>query len=583
MKKGKKLYAAIAGGLCLALVAGGIGWHYMSANKPETRNPYREVNLEHGNIPLTFTGEGTTADGDITQQPEFDVTAVDFIIEESYVSSEDEVKTGDPLYKLSAESIAEATAYYEEQIADASKEQERTRVAYEAGKAEAEYTKTETKATAASAQEVYDAANSTLAQRVTEAESALNEAKNQISVYQGNLDGNTYYKDADVKGKKQSSEKAEEKKKEAKKAYNQAKKAYDAAVQDVNARIAALQQTASAQAVDTAVLNGLIAELSQANQTLAESQAAFSKVEGEYQAAEEAAMKAKEEYNTANTTYEKSVSDATARKETLESSLSSLEYAYTTAKNAEETGKVDNKNTYDTAVLEGQYADTAYESSISSLEKEYNTATETLTELKEEQSALLALQDGVITAAQDGVLSYVSYEAGDTLYADTPLVGYADTDKLTIAVEVAQENIAKVAVGDTVTVNIGGMRGSQLEGTVSTVAAEATSGGSMSNVTYTVEVLIDNSEGTISTEVSAFVTFSYGEITDVDYIMTQALDNIDGTTATVKVYNAEGEVEDKIVSIGESTEQFTVITEGITADTPCLIEAGGRRDEQEAE
>lgn len=581
MKKGKKLYAAIAGGVCLVLAAGGGGWHYMSANQPEPRNPYREVKLEHGNIPLTFTGEGTTADGDITQKPEFDVTAVDFVIEESYVNSEDEVKKGDALYKLSAESIAKATTYYEEQIADASKEQERTRVAYEAGKAEAEYKKTEAKAAAVSAQEVYAAANSTLAQKVTEAETALNEAKRQISVYQSNLDGNTYYKDAGVTAKKQISEEADKTKKQAKKAYEQAKSVYDTAAQTVNTQISTLQQSASAGGVDTAALTGLIIELSQANQILTEAQTKFSEAEKNYRAAEEAAMKAKEDYHTANTTYEKSVSDAKARKETLENSLSTLEYAYTIAVNAQETGKVDNKNTYDSAVLEGQYADTAYESSISSLEKEYNTATETLKELKEEQSALLALKDGVITAEYDGVLSYVSYEAGDALYADTALVGYADTDKLTVAVEVAQENIAKVAVGDRVTVSIEGMWGGQLEGTVSTVATEATSSGSMSNVTYRVEVMVDNSEGTISTEASAYVTFSYGEISDVDYIMTQALDHIDGTTATVKVYNAEGEVEDKIVSIGESTEQFTVITEGLTADIVCLIETGGIRDEQE--
>lgn len=581
MKKGKKLYAAIAGSLCLVLVAGGIGWRYMTAKKEGTVPPYRETTLEHGNLPLTFTGEGTTADGDILQQPDFDVSVVDFVIEEAYVSSNDEVKKGDALYKINSESIAEAAAYYEEAIAEASKAQERARVAYESGKVEAEYTKQETKATASSAQTMYDAANSSLTQKVTEAEAALNDAKNQISTYQTNLDGNVYYKDADVKSKKESSEEADKAKKRAKKTYNEAKAAYDAAAERVNEKINELQQKAFAETADMSMVTALITELTNANETLKETKAIFAEAESTYQGTEATAEKAKEEYNRANASYEKSVSDAIARKETLENSISSLEYAYTTAVNAEKTGKVDNKNTYDTAVLEGQYAETTYESAITSLKEEYDSKTELLTELKEEQSALLAMKEGVVTAEKEGILSYVYYESGDILRTDVPFVNYADTDQLTIAVEVAQENIAKVSVGDTVSVSLMGMQDGNVDGKVTTVAAEATSGGSMSNVTYTVEVVIDNAEGSISTETSAYVTFSYGEIEDVDYIVTQALDNVEGTSATVKTYNGEGEIEEVRVTIGESTDRYTVITEGITADMICLTEAGGRSNEQE--
>lgn len=583
MKKGKKLYGAIAGGLCIVFVAGCVGWHFVSATGAKKKNPYREVSLEHGNLPLTFTAEGVTADGDTVQKPVFDVTEVDFVIEEAYVKKEEEIKKGDALYKISSESIKEAISYYEEAVAKASKEKERTKAAYESGKSEAEYIKTEKKSTAASAQEVYDAANDTLEQKVTEAEATLNEARNQIRVYQSNLEQNTYYSDAGVKSKKETFNQAEKSESKAKENFKQAKEEYNTAAEDVNSQIAVLQKSVSAESTDMELLAKQIAELSKKNQTLAEKKKAFSEAEAAYQTAEAEAAKAKEEYHAANTAYEKSVSDATARKETLEASISSLEQAYTMALNAQTTGKADNQNTYDTAVLEGEYADTTYESTVSSLKNAYDTAAENLAELKEEQSALLALKDGVITAAQDGVLSGVFYETGDIIRSDMGLVSYADTEKLTIAVEVSQENISKTAVGDAVSVSLPKMRRDDIEGTITTVASQATSGGSMSNVTYTVEVSIDNTDGTISTESSAYVTFSYGEIEDADYILTKALDKIEGTTAVVKAYNTQGEIEEIPVTIGESLEQYTVITEGITEDIRCLIEVGGRNDEQEQE
>ena len=78
---------------------------------------------------------------------------------------------------------------------------------------------------------------------------------------------------------------------------------------------------------------------------------------------------------------------------------------------------------------------------------------------------MLALKDGIITAECDGVLASVSYEAGDVLNGDNALVSFSDTSKLTIDVEVDQENIAEVSVGDTVQVQLTGSGKERVEGT----------------------------------------------------------------------------------------------------------------------
>ena len=68
-----------------------------------------------------------------------------------------------------------------------------------------------------------------------------------------------------------------------------------------------------------------------------------------------------------------------------------------------------------TAVLEGEYADVTYKDTVSTLKTAYDEAADTLADLKEEQSALLTLDNGTITAEYDGTIASVSYDAGDIL------------------------------------------------------------------------------------------------------------------------------------------------------------------------
>ena len=159
------------------------------------------------------------------------------------------------------------------------------------------------------------------------------------------------------------------------------------------------------------------------------------------------------------------------------------------------------------AVLEGKYADTEYEASLENLRSAVDEAQDTLDELKEQQSALLAIEDGVVCADRDGTLASVTYEAGDTLIKNTAFASYYDLDTILISVEVSQNNIAKLAVGDTVQVQISGSRMGAIDGTVYSIASEKTSGGSMSNVTYAVIVAVDNTDGTLTTGVQATVKF----------------------------------------------------------------------------
>lgn len=191
----------------------------------------------------------------------------------------------------------------------------------------------------------------------------------------------------------------------------------------------------------------------------------------------------------------------------LTDSLDDLKSDYEQAERDATTQKAELQNEYDTAVVEGKYAGSTYQSTVSELESAVESAQDTLDTLKEEQTALLALENGVVTADEDGTIASVPYEAEDILKTDTAFALYCDTQTIMISVEVPQENIAQIGVGDEVSVMIAGNRDGAVTGTVSSIASSATTGGSVSNVTYAVIISINNSDGRLGSGSSATVTF----------------------------------------------------------------------------
>lgn len=216
---------------------------------------------------------------------------------------------------------------------------------------------------------------------------------------------------------------------------------------------------------------------------------------------------AQKEFDSAVETYNKNVEETNTEITELTDSLDDLKSDYEQAERDATMQKAELQNEYDTAVVEGKYAGSTYESTVSELESAVESAQDTLDTLKEEQTALLALENGVVTADEDGTIAAVPYEAEDTLQSGTAFALYCDTQTIMISVEVPQENIAQVGVGDEVSVMIAGNRDGAVTGTVSSIASSATTGGSVSNVTYAVIISIDNSDGRLGSGSSATVTF----------------------------------------------------------------------------
>lgn len=388
-KPGKRMASVIASIAAVCVMTGGIGYQaaVSGAQTDSTESSVKDQNTDQQeSTDGSFSEEGTTQIGTVSQMPEFTVNAVTMTVEEVYASSGDTVSKGDALFKLTDESMEAAKSYYEDAISDAENTLKTAEANLASGKLSAESTKQDADLTAQTAADSYQAQQSADAAQST---------------------------------------------------LEQAQKEFDSAVE----------------------------------------------------------------------TYNKNVEETNTKITELTDSLDDLKSDYEQAERDATTQKAELQNEYDTAVVEGKYAGSTYESTVSELESAVESAQDTLDTLKEEQTALLALENGVVTADEDGTIAAVPYEAEDTLQSGTAFALYCDTQTIMISVEVPQENIAQVGVGDEVSVMIAGNRDGAVTGTVSSIASSATTGGGVSNVTYAVIISIDNSDGRLGSGSSATVTF----------------------------------------------------------------------------
>ena len=169
------------------------------------------------------------------------------------------------------------------------------------------------------------------------------------------------------------------------------------------------------------------------------------------------------------------------------------------------------QHTYDTAVIAGKLAELTYQENLSDWEETLAEARQNKAELETQKALLDAMTDGIIVADRDGTAASISYEAEELLSSEIPIVSYYDTDTVSIVLEVPQEEIASLSVGDTAEVTLAGV--GRMEGTLTEKSLEPEDGTSRTTVNYTATVSLDNADGRLSDGLSATVTFAQKEKT----------------------------------------------------------------------
>lgn len=199
-------------------------------------------------------------------------------------------------------------------------------------------------------------------------------------------------------------------------------------------------------------------------------------------------------------------SDAQDLIEELQDSRETTKVQYEELQRKKKIFELEIQHTYDSAVIAGKLAELTYQQELSDWEETLAEAKQNKADLETQKALLEAMTDGVISADRDGTAASISYEAEDLLDSSIPIVSYYDTDTVSITLEVPQEEIASLSVGDIAEVTLAGA--GRLEGTLTEKSVEPEDGTSRTTVNYTATVSLDNSDGRLSDGLSATVTFT---------------------------------------------------------------------------
>ena len=249
-----------------------------------------------------------------------------------------------------------------------------------------------------------------------------------------------------------------------------------------------------------------------------------------------------------------------------ESAITNLQNQLTEAQAKQKISKLDTEETYQEAVITGQNAQTTYNAAVEDLKETLQEAEETK-EKREEQ--LQAFEDfvgseGILYATEDGVITEAAYEAGDRLTTTGTLFSYATADDMKISVDVTQEDIVDLQVGDAVAITFTAYPEESYTGNILSVNTTATSDYS-NTVSYTVEISVEGALEKLYGGMTADVIFVTEEKEEVLYVSRKAIVEEDGKTYVYHKTALGGK---------ELTEVETGITNGVDIEILSGLEEG---------
>lgn len=220
-------------------------------------------------------------------------------------------------------------------------------------------------------------------------------------------------------------------------------------------------------------------------------------------------------------------------------------------------------STYELNVENGALAGDIYSYTKESLSDSVESAQKEAQEAQETLDALNAFvgEDGIVYADGEGMVTDVYYETGDQIEETGALLTYVKTDDYSVSVDVSEEDIAGVSIGDTVKVEFDAYPDEAYTGTVKAVTTTSTSAYAKT-VSYPVMIRIEGDTQKLYGGMTAQITFVSEEKDDVLYVSKKAVVKQDGKTY---VYVGDGEEKEyKEVQTGFENSTQIEITDGLS-------------------
>lgn len=222
-------------------------------------------------------------------------------------------------------------------------------------------------------------------------------------------------------------------------------------------------------------------------------------------------------------------------------------------------------------------ADDTYNLTVNQLEEAVTAAQDSYDTLNNEMTDIdSALSgNGVITAPSDGIVAQIDFVNGESVTANTAMMTISKTDSITMTVDVSEDDITNVSIGQDATISLSAYDNSSISGVVESITAEPARSGS-SSVTYAVVIRSKegtNSIGTVYDGMSGEVTVVQHSADNVLNINNRAITFKNGVS-TVLVKNSDGTQTTKQVKTGFSNGTSVEITSGLKAGDTVLVESG---------
>lgn len=251
------------------------------------------------------------------------------------------------------------------------------------------------------------------------------------------------------------------------------------------------------------------------------------------------------------------------------------------AQSSLEVENLTNKSSYDNAVLGGELAEDIYSYTVNSLEEAVTTAKADMETAKSNLEELEAFvgEDGIITANGDGLVTSVSYSEGDDLINTGAMLNYVKENAYTVTIDVSEEDISAITVGDKVDITMTAYPEVLYVGTVTAITTTATSDYA-TTISYPITIKLEGDTSLLYGGMTAEVTFVTDSVTDVLYVSRKAIQEMDGK---VYVYTkgAAGNKKLTEVETGFSDGSNIEITSGLAEGDVIYIESKISGSEQE--
>ncbi len=235
--------------------------------------------------------------------------------------------------------------------------------------------------------------------------------------------------------------------------------------------------------------------------------------------------------------------DNTKKMETLTGDLANAQAKRTLS-------QMEAEEAYQESTINGGNAENTYNAKVESL-KETLSEAEAKKEKRQKQlddfEAFVGT-DGCLYAKKGGIVTEVTCEEGKALKTAGTLLSYAAPEDMTISVDVAQEDIVVLKVGDKVDITFVAYEGIPYVGNVQSINTTATSEDS-NTVSYTAVIAVEGDTSLLYGGMTADIIFVTDQREDVVYISRKALVEENGKTC-VYYKNALGERELKEVEKG---------------------------------